>query len=73
MIGKLIVHGKSRDETIGQTLAALDAFTIDGVHTTLPFSRAIIDDRDFRESAITTGWLESVFLPRYLKQKEARA
>lgn len=72
MIGKLIVRGEDRREAIERTLTALDRFAIGGVHTTLPFSRAIVADDDFRRSAITTGWLEQVFLPRYLSDREAR-
>lgn len=72
MIGKLIVRGKDRGEAIEKTLSALERFVIEGVHTTLAFSRAIISDDDFRRSAITTGWLESIFLPRYLNQYEAQ-
>ena len=72
MIGKLIVHGRDRAEAIERMLAALDAFGVAGVHTTLPFSRAIIADTDFQQSAITTAWLETVFLPRYLELHVSR-
>ena len=72
MIGKLIVHGRDRAEAIERMLAALDAFGVAGVHTTLPFTRAIIADTDFQQSAITTAWLETVFLPRYLELHVSR-
>ena len=72
MIGKLIVLGEDRREAIEKTLSALDRFVIGGVQTTLPFSRAIVADDDFRRSAVTTDWLEHVFLPRYLNDAEVR-
>jgi acetyl-CoA carboxylase biotin carboxylase subunit len=71
MLGKLIVHGEDRRDAIRKSLSALDAFVIDGVATTLPFSRAIVGDADFARSAVTTDWLERVFLPRYMKHCEA--
>lgn len=72
MIGKLIVRGADRREAIERTLSALGRFVIGGVPTTLPFSRALVSGEDFRRSAITTSWLEHVFLPRYLDDSEAQ-
>jgi acetyl-CoA carboxylase biotin carboxylase subunit len=73
MIGKLIVHGKDRDDAIEKADSALERFLIEGIHTTLAFSRAIIAHEDFRRAAITTGWLETVFLPRYLDEQRVPA
>jgi acetyl-CoA carboxylase biotin carboxylase subunit len=71
LLGKLIVRGEDRGDAIEKTLSALDCFAIEGIHTTLTFSRAIVADADFRRSAVTTGWLEQVFLPRYASHREA--
>ena len=73
MIGKLIVHGKDRDDAIEKTGSALERFVIGGIHTTLAFSRAVVAHEDFRRAAITTGWLETVFLPRYLDEQRELA
>jgi acetyl-CoA carboxylase biotin carboxylase subunit len=72
MIGKLITHGVDRNAAIDRMLDAIDRFLIDGIRTTLPFARAIVDDADFRSARITTTWLENVFLPRALQQTGAR-
>jgi acetyl-CoA carboxylase biotin carboxylase subunit len=72
MIGKLIVRGEGRGDAVEKTLSALERFVIEGVHTTLPFSRAIVADDDFRRAAVTTGWLEQVFMPRHLNRPEPR-
>ena len=64
MIGKLIVHGASRDEALETARAAIDGFDIAGVATTLDFHRALIADPDFVAGAIHTRWVESAFLPR---------
>ncbi|HSQ02496.1 MAG TPA: acetyl-CoA carboxylase biotin carboxylase subunit, partial [Burkholderiales bacterium] len=66
LIGKLIVHGKDRNEAIDTMLSALDRFVIEGVATTRAFSRQIVASGDFRQSAVTTDWLEQKFLPQYL-------
>jgi len=72
MIGKLIVHGDNRAHAIERTLAALDAFRIDGVPTTLAFSRAVVGSAAFRDASVTTGWLENEFLPAYLQPEETK-
>jgi biotin carboxylase len=73
MLGKLIVHGEDRQEAIRKTLSALDAFAVSGIATTLPLSRAIVGDADFARSAVTTDWLERIFLPHYMVRSEAAA
>ncbi len=63
LIAKLIVSGTDRDLAIDNTLAALGAFTVDGVDTTIDLHRTIIGHRDFRRNEITTTWLERTLLP----------
>ena len=65
LLAKLIVRGADRSEAIERTLAAHDRFRIEGVDTTLAFTRAVVADADFRDASVTTGWLESEFLGRY--------
>jgi acetyl-CoA carboxylase biotin carboxylase subunit len=58
MIGKLIVHGKDRAEAIARGRRALDFFVIEGVKTTIPLHRRILDEKDFQEGRITTRFME---------------
>jgi acetyl-CoA carboxylase, biotin carboxylase subunit len=58
MIGKLIAHGRDRDEAIRRLLQAIDQFVIEGPRTTLALARAIIGHEDFRNNRLTTRWLE---------------
>jgi acetyl-CoA carboxylase biotin carboxylase subunit len=63
LVGKLIVHGKTRGECLMRLKRALDEFVVEGVETTLPLFRALA-----REAAIIDGdyhihWLEE-FLAR---------
>ena len=58
MIGKLIVHGKDRTEAIARGRRALDFFVIEGVKTTIPLHRRILEEKDFQEGRITTRFME---------------
>ncbi len=68
MIGKLIVHGKDRNEAIDRLIAAINAFELDGIKTTMPLAAFIVDHPDFRNNQITTRWLEDKGLPDYDKK-----
>ena len=58
MLAKLIVRGDSRAEALARSAAALDAFEVEGVSTTIGFQRAMIDHRDFIEARVHTRWIE---------------
>ncbi len=59
MIAKLIVTAQSRDECIVRMKRALDEFIIEGVKTTIPFHKKLMDDPVFRSGKFTTKFLES--------------
>lgn len=63
MVGKLIAHGKDRAEAISRLAAALDAFEVEGVPTTIDLHRQIVAHPDFIENRIHTRWLEQAVLP----------
>lgn len=58
MIAKLITHGRDRQESIARMRRALNEFVIDGIKTTLPLHRRIIDDPDFQKGHVSTTFLE---------------
>jgi len=62
LLAKLIVRGKTRAEAIERMRNALDAFTVEGVPTTIPFHRRVLDHPDFRDGRVTTSWAERTFL-----------
>ncbi|MBX3540922.1 MAG: acetyl-CoA carboxylase biotin carboxylase subunit [Chelatococcus sp.] len=70
MVGKLIAHGRSREEALERLLAAVKAFRIEGIRTTLPLDAFILDHPDFRTNAITTRWLEDRGLPAFQPDQE---
>ncbi|MGF7535285.1 acetyl-CoA carboxylase biotin carboxylase subunit [Bacillus mexicanus] len=58
MIGKLIVHGKDREEAIAKMKRALEEFVIDGVKTTIPFHLRLMDNALFKSGEFDTKFLE---------------
>ena len=47
LLAKVIVWGRDREEAIGRGRRALDFFVIEGIKTTIPLHRRILDDPDF--------------------------
>lgn len=58
LIGKLIVWAPTRSEAIDALLAVSAEAVFDGVPTTIPAARRILDHADFRSAEISTRWLE---------------
>jgi len=57
LLAKLIVSGCTREETILRARHVLDQFIIEGVPTTIPFLRRIVDDPGFVEGDVDTGFV----------------
>jgi acetyl-CoA carboxylase biotin carboxylase subunit len=62
LLAKLIVRGADRAQSIERMRSALDAFRIEGVPTTIPFHRRVLDHTDFRNGRVTTSWVEQTLL-----------
>ena len=58
MIAKLIVHGRDRPEAIAKMRLALDTFIIEGVTTTIPFLRTLMNHPKFISGEVHTKFLE---------------
>jgi len=58
LIAKLIVWGRDRDEAIGRGRRALDFFVVEGVKTTIPLHRKILDEPDFIAGRLSTHFME---------------
>jgi acetyl-CoA carboxylase biotin carboxylase subunit len=58
MIAKLITHGRDRQECMARMRRALDEFVIEGIKTTIPLHRRILDDPDFQKGHVSTTFLE---------------
>jgi acetyl-CoA carboxylase biotin carboxylase subunit len=62
MIAKLIVHADTREEAIKRMARSLDEFIIGGIKTTIEFHQRIMNNKDFIEGDIDTGFLERLKL-----------
>ena len=58
MIAKLIVTAQNRMEAIQKMKRALDEFIIEGIKTTIPFHRQLMDDEDYISGNYTTKFME---------------
>ena len=58
LLGKLIVHGATREEAIARMKRALTETVIEGVHTTIPFLLQVMDNPDFIAGEVDTKFLE---------------
>jgi len=58
LIAKLIVSGRDRAEAIARGRRALDLFVIEGIQTTIPIHRRILDDPDFVGARLSTRFME---------------
>jgi len=59
LVGKLIVWAPDREQARVRMLRALDEFAIDGVHTTIPAQRVVLEHPDFASNTHSTRWLET--------------
>ena len=58
LIGKLIVHGKNRNECLMRLKRALGEFVIDGIETTIPLFNELIRQPDIINGVYDIHWLE---------------
>lgn len=59
LVAKLIVHGADRTEAIARMKRALSMFVVEGIHTSIPLHKRILEHPDFVSGNIDTG-----FIPR---------
>jgi acetyl-CoA carboxylase biotin carboxylase subunit len=63
MIAKLIVHAETRLDAIRRMQRALDEFIVEGVKTTIPMHKKILEDPDFQQGNISTKFMERYYNP----------
>jgi len=67
LIGKLIVHGRTRVECLMRLRRALDEIVVDGIETTIPLFRDLVAEPDIANGMYDISWLES-----YLAKKRGK-
>ena len=68
LIGKLIVSGSNRAETLVRTRIALESFIIEGVHTTIPFLIELL-----QHPAVVSGDMDTKFVERLMAERASTA
>lgn len=71
MIGKLIVHGRTREECIQRMRRALQETVVDGIKTTLPLHLWILEQPEFLSGDYDNHWLEKKLALRAEQEKSA--
>lgn len=67
LIGKLIVHGKTRNECMMRLRRALSEFVIDGIDTTIPLFVDLLNEPDIINGAYDIHWLEKYLAKHHEK------
>ncbi|MDQ1506720.1 MAG: acetyl-CoA carboxylase, biotin carboxylase subunit [Actinomycetota bacterium] len=62
LLAKVIVRGDDRPAALARLRHALDHLTVEGIPTTAPFTRALLDHPAVVAGAVHTTWLEDTFL-----------
>ena len=58
MIAKVVVHASTREDAIAKMKMALDMFIIEGINTTIPFHKKVLNHPDFIKSNFGTDFIE---------------
>ena len=61
LIAKLIVHARTREVAIARMRRALEVMVVEGIKTTIPLHRAIMEDAHFRAGEYSTRFMEQFF------------
>ena len=59
MIAKLICRAQTREECIKKMQRALDEFVIEGIKTTIPFHKKLMENEKFRSGDFNTGFMNT--------------
>ena len=64
LLAKLCVWAETRDIAINRLARVLDEYTVEGIHTTLPFFRAVVHSEEFRRGEFDTGFIDRFWSPQ---------
>ena len=58
LMGKLIVHARTREQAVARALRCLDEFTITGIQSTIPFHQKVLASDVFQNGVVCTDFIE---------------
>ncbi len=59
MVAKLICYGEDRKQAIANSLSALRRSNIKGIKTTIPFCKAVLENKSFKQGKINTSFINN--------------
>ena len=69
MLSKLVTYGKTREESIELMIKAINNYHVEGVSTTLPFGKFVMEHEAFRSGDFDTGFVKSYYDANKLKSQ----
>ncbi len=70
LISKLITYGETRAQAIQRMLEAISQYRIEGVQTTLPFGKFVLENEHFLNGNFDTHFVKNHYSPEKIKTKE---
>jgi acetyl-CoA carboxylase biotin carboxylase subunit len=67
MLSKLVTYGKTREESIELMIKAIENYHVEGVATTLPFGKFVMEHESFRSGNFDTGFVKAFYVAEKLK------
>ena len=68
MIGKIIVHGDTREQALARMRTALSETVVEGIHTNIPLHRELMVDAKFVEGGTSIHYLEGWLAPAQARE-----
>ena len=70
MLAKLICYGETREKAITNTLTALNKLQIQGIKTTIPFCKAVLNHHKFKSGDISTSFIAKDMKKLYYQEED---
>jgi len=70
MLAKLITYGKTREESIQLMIKAIESYQVEGVSTTLPFGKFVMEHEAFRSGDFDTHFVKNYYDAEHLKAQQ---
>lgn len=70
MLAKLITYGKTREESIQLMIKAIESYQVEGVSTTLPFGKFVMEHEAFRSGNFDTHFVKKYYDAEHLKAQQ---
>lgn len=70
MLSKLVTYDENREAAIERMIAAIDAYEVEGVSTTLPFGKFVCQHEAFRSGHFDTHFVKQHYTPEILEKEQ---